>query len=65
MPTVTINYEIQTDQSMTFCLNNRTLHLNQTSVVVTTSNGLMCDKGNINEWNNIKGCGCIGMNLNI
>ena len=65
MPTVSINYEIHTDQSMAFCLNNRTLHLNQTSVTVTTCNGLMCDKGNINEWNNIKGCGCVGMNPNI
>ena len=65
MPTVTINYEVSTDQSMAFCLNNRILHLNQTSVIATTCNGLMCDKGNINEWNNIKGCGCVGMNPNI
>ena len=50
---------------MAFCLNNCTLHLNQTSVVATTYNGLMCNKGNINEWNNIKGCRCVGMNPNI
>ena len=65
IPTVTINYEISTDQSMAFFINNRILYLNQTSVVATTCNGLMCDKGNINEWNNIKGCGCVNMNLNI
>ena len=28
MPTVTINYEVSTDQSMAFCLNNCILHLN-------------------------------------
>lgn len=50
---------------MAFCINNRTLHLNQILVIVTTCNGLICDKGNINEWNNIKGCGCVGMNPNI
>ena len=65
MPTVAINYEIQTEQSMAFCLNNRILHLNQTSIEVTTCTGLMCDKGSINEWNHIKGCGCVGMNPNI
>ena len=49
MRTVLINYDISTDQSMAFCLNNHILHLNQTSVVATTYNGLMCNKGNINE----------------
>ena len=65
MPTVSVNYEVQTDQSLSFCLNNRILNLNKTLVVSTTCNGLMCDKSSINEWNNIKGCGCVGMNPNV
>lgn len=65
MPTVAVNYEVQTNQSLSFCLNNRILNLNKTLVVSTTCSGLMCDKSSINEWNNIKGCGCVGMNPNI
>ena len=33
--------------------------------VTTTCNGLMCNKSSISEWNNIKGCGCVGMNPNV
>ena len=56
---------IQANTSMAFCLNNRELHLNQTSIVQTTCSGLMCDKGRPEDWNGVKGCGCVGMNPNI
>ena len=65
MLTVLINYETTIDQSIEFYLNYCTLYLNQISVIATIYNGLMCDKSNIHEWNNIKGCRCIGINLNI
>ena len=65
MPTVSVNYEVQTNQSLSFCLNNCILNLNKTLVASTTCSGLMCDKSSISEWNNIKGCGCVGMNPNI
>ena len=66
MDTVAVNYEIGTNKTLAFCLNNRILHLNKTLSVATTCNGLMCDKSCISEWNNnIKGCGCVGMNPNV
>ena len=66
MDTVAVNYEIGTNKTLAFCLNNRILHLNKTLTEATTCNGLMCDKSCISEWNNnIKGCGCVGMSPNV
>ena len=66
MNTVDVNYKIGTNKTLAFCLNNRILHLNKTLSVATTCNGLMCDKSCISEWNNnIRGCGCVGMNPNV
>ena len=66
MDTVDVNYEIGTNKTLAFCLNNRILHLNKTLSEATTCNGLMCDKSCISEWNsNIKGCGCVGMSPNV
>ena len=65
MDAVAVNYEIGTNQTLAFCLNNRILHLNKTLTVSTTCNGLMCDKSCISEWNNTKGCGCVGMSPNV
>ena len=65
MPTVAVNYEVQTNHSLAFCLNNRILYLNKTTIVSTTCSGLMCDKSSIHEWNNVKECGCVGMNSNV
>ncbi len=65
MSTVGVNFDALLNQSLAFCLNNRILHLNKTLVVSTTCSGLMCDKSCIDEWNNVKGCGCVGMNPNV
>ena len=65
LPTLTINSEIQANQSMAFCLNGRLLNINQTYVAQTTCSGLMCDKGRVEDWNGSKGCGCVGMHNNI
>ena len=65
LPTFGINSEIETNHSMAFCLNNRILNVNQTYVVQTSCSGLMCDKGRVEDWNGIKGCGCVGMHHNI
>ena len=65
LPTVSIVYEIQPNDSKAFCVKNRVLHLNSTSVISTTCSGLVCDKGNTTEWDNYKGCGYIGMNHSI
>ena len=65
LPTFAINSEIQANQSMAFCLNERILNVNQTYVVQTSCSGLMCDKGRVEDWNGSKGCGCVGMHNNI
>ena len=49
MPTVAVNYDVQTNHSLVFCLNNRILLLNKTTIMSTTCSGLMCDKSSIHE----------------
>lgn len=65
LSSVQISRDIQSNASMAFVLNNRTLHVNQVSILQTTCCGNMCDKQRANDWNGIRGCGCIGMSPTI
>lgn len=65
LQSVPIISELESDRSLSFVLNERTLNINQSYVVSTTCGGNHCDKQRISDWNGIKGCGCFAMNQNI
>lgn len=53
---------LESDRSLSFVLNERTLNINQSCVILTACGGNHCDKQRISDWNGIKGCSCFAMN---
>ena len=64
IPTVSINEEIEANQSFSFVYNRTQLRVDFPAPVKTPCSGRLCDRQRLNDWMNIKVCGCYGMNPN-
>ena len=61
---IKINPDIEANTYFPFVHNHAVVTVNHSSVLKTTCSGKMCDCQRINDWNNLRGCGCIGMDTN-
>ena len=62
--TVKMNPDIESNTSFAFVHNNAILTINQSALLKTTCTGKMCVRQRVSDWNNLKGCGCVGMDAN-
>ena len=62
--TVAIEEEIETNESHSLVYNSAQLVVNYSAPIKTLCTGKLCDRQRVNDWLNIKGCGCYGMSPN-
>lgn len=61
LDTIAINDEITSNESYAFVWNNALVHVDYTAPMKTSCTGELCDRQRVNDWLNVKGCGCYGM----
>ena len=62
--TIAMNEEIEANESYAFVYNSVDLRVNYSAPIKTSCCGKLCDRQRVNDWLNIKGCGCYGMSQN-
>ena len=61
MDTIAINHEIAANESYAFVWNCAQVSVDYTAPIKTTCSGELCDRQRVNDWLNVRGCGCYGM----
>lgn len=61
---VRMDDQIRRNNSKAFVYNNVALQVNFMNIVGTTCSGYCCSRQRINDWNNVRGCGCYSMHPN-